>query len=80
MGYHDYTIYSNSVLIGHLLSYKIIVVMIYFFPLNLSSSGALKGHDIIKGSGPLTVDRPWEAAASKGRGWGILTSPLKRGR
>ena len=27
-------------------------------------------------SGPLTVDRPWEAAVSKGRGWGILTSPL----
>ena len=76
MGYHDYTIYTNSVLIGHLLSYKIIVVMIYFFPLNLSSSGVLKGHDSIRGSGPLTVDRPWEAAASKGRGWGILTSPL----
>ena len=27
MGYHDYTIYTNSVLIGHLLSYNIMVGM-----------------------------------------------------
>ena len=43
---------------------------------NLSNSGVLKGHDSNRGSGPLTVDRPWEAAVNKGRGWGILTPPL----
>ena len=76
MGYHDYTIYTNRFLIGHLLPYKIIVVMIYFFPYISVAQRDLKGHDSIRGSGPLTVDRPWKAALSKGRGWGILTSPL----
>ena len=46
--------------------------------LNLSSSGALKGHGSIKGSGPLTVDTPWGAAVSKGRGWGIVDVSPKR--
>ena len=32
--------------------------MIDSFPPNLSSSGALKGYDSMRGSGPLTVDRP----------------------
>ena len=50
--------------------------MIYFFSYISVAQGDLKGHDRSRGSGPLTVDRPWEAAASKGRGWGILTSPL----
>ena len=63
-------------LIGHLLPYKIIVVMIYFFSYISVAQGDLKGHDSIRGSGPLTVDRPWKAAACKGRGWGILTSSL----
>ena len=61
MGYHNYI---NSVLIAHLLSVF----------LNLSSSGALKGPDSIKGSGPLTLVRPWEAAVLEGCGLGILTS------
>ena len=30
MGYHCYTIYTNSVLIRHLLSYVIMVVIIVF--------------------------------------------------
>ena len=40
----------------------------------------MKGHDSIRGSGPLTVDRPWEAAVFEGRDCLILTSPLRDGR
>ena len=35
----------------------------------------LKGHDSTKGSGHLTVGRPWKAAVIRGRGWCILMSP-----
>ena len=36
----------------------------------------MKGHDSIRGSGPLTIDQPWEAAVFEGRDCLILTSPL----
>ena len=59
---------------GHLLSYNIMVVIIDFF--SQISVGVMKGHDSIRGSGPFTEDRHWKAAVIRGRGWGILTSPL----
>ena len=36
----------------------------------------MKGHDSIRGSGPLTIAQPWEAAVFEGRDQCILTSPL----
>ena len=41
------------------------IVMIKFFFANLNSSGALKGHDSIRGSGIVAVSRPWKAAAGE---------------
>ena len=34
---------------------------------NYSSWGSVKGHDTIRGSGPLTIDQAWEAAVFESR-------------
>ena len=69
MGYYDYTNYTNSLLISYLVLCEIMHVMSDFFVPNVSSSRAMKGQNSIRGSGPLTVDRPWKAAVIRGRGW-----------
>ena len=36
----------------------------------------MKGHESIRGSGPVTIDQPWEAVVFEGRDCLILMSPL----
>ena len=57
MGYDDYTNFTDSVLITHMLSYKVIVVMTDFFPKFPVAQGPLEGHGSIRGSGPFTIGR-----------------------
>ena len=69
MDCQDYTNYTNSVLISYLLTYKIMFAMIAFSSQISVAERPSKGHDSIRGSGPLTADRPWEAVVNRGRGW-----------
>ena len=48
MVYHDYSIYTNSLLIGHMLS---MVIMIDFFSQTSVAKGSLKAMTVSRGQG-----------------------------